>query len=48
MLMLTLVGFQPYYLRGEGFGGRTIAPDLFLLVLIHGVATTAWMVLFLL
>jgi hypothetical protein len=47
MLLVTFVGFQPFYLRGEGMGGRTISPELFLLVLVHGAAMTAWMILFL-
>ncbi len=47
MLMITFVGFQPFYLGGEGMGGRTISPQLFSLVLVHGVAMTAWMILFL-
>ena len=47
MLVLALVGFQPFYLRGEGMGGRTISAQLFPLVLAHGAFTTAWFVLFL-
>ena len=47
MLVLAFVGFQPFYLRGEGMGGRVIAPPLFPLVLVHGAAMTAWVVLFL-
>jgi len=47
MLAITFIGFRPYYLGGEGMGGRQIAPALFTLVLAHAVALTAWMVLFL-
>src|SRR5262245_60834121 len=46
MLMIMLVGFRPYYLRGEGMGGRKISPQLVTLVLVHGAAMTAWLVLF--
>ena len=46
ILMVTFAGFQPFYLRGEGMGGRTIAPHLLLLVIVHGAAMTAWMVMF--
>ncbi|MGI8732241.1 MAG: hypothetical protein ACR2LM_02940 [Pyrinomonadaceae bacterium] len=47
MLAVMLTGFYPYYLRGEGMGGRKISPQLLTLVLIHGAAMTAWVVLFL-
>ena len=47
MLVIAFVGFQPFYLRGEGMGGRTISPQLFALVLVHGGAMTAWVILFL-
>lgn len=47
MLYVAFTGFQPFYLRGKGMGERVIAPEIFPLVLIHGVALSAWMVLFL-
>jgi hypothetical protein len=47
LLMLMLAGFHPFYLRGEGMGGRKISPQLLTLVVIHGTAMTAWVVLFL-
>lgn len=47
ILVLTFVGFQPYYLRGQGFGDRTIAPEMFWWVLVHGGASSAWVALFL-
>ncbi len=46
MLVITVVGFQRYYLAGEGAGGRHIAPKLFTLVAVHGIALTGWMVVF--
>jgi hypothetical protein len=47
MLMVTFLGFQPFYFGGKGMGGRTISPQLLPLVLVHGAAMTAWMILFL-
>jgi hypothetical protein len=47
MLAIAFAGFQPYYLAGEGMGGRQIAPELFTPVLVHAIALTGWMVLFL-
>jgi hypothetical protein len=47
MLAITFAGFQPYYLAGEGMSGRHIAPELFTPVLVHAIALTGWMVLFL-
>jgi hypothetical protein len=47
LLSLTFAGFHPFYLRGEGMAGRKISPQLFPLVLVHGAAMTAWMILFL-
>ncbi len=41
ILMITLVGFQPFYFRGEGMGGRKISPQLFPLVVLHGASMTA-------
>ena len=46
MLLIMIAGFYPYYLRGEGQGGRTISSDLSTLVFIHGGAMTTWMILF--
>lgn len=47
MILIMFAGFYPYYLRGEGEGGRVIDTELVTLVLIHGGSLTAWMVLFL-
>ena len=47
LLVIVFVGFQPFYFRGEGMGGRIISAQLFPLVLVHGAFTTAWFVLFL-
>ncbi|MEQ5788379.1 hypothetical protein J3454_10780 [Erythrobacter sp. NFXS35] len=45
MLALTIIGFAPFYLRGNGFGERSITPWLVPLVVVHGVAMTGWIVL---
>jgi hypothetical protein len=47
ILAITLVGFQPFYLRGDGMAGRKIAPQLFPLVAAHGALMTAWVIMFL-
>jgi hypothetical protein len=47
ILTITVVGFQPFYLRGEGMAGRRIPPQMFPLVAVHGALMTAWVVLFL-
>lgn len=45
MLALTIIGFAPFYLRGNGFAERMISPPLVPLVVVHGAALTSWMVL---
>lgn len=47
ILLITLAGFWPFYIAGEGMRGRKISPQLFPLVLVHGTAMTAWVTLFL-
>ena len=47
MLAVMVAGFHPYYLRGESLAGRKIAPPLTTLVLVHGTAITAWLMMFL-
>jgi len=47
LLLITFKGFQPFYLAGEGMGGRKISPQILPLVIVHGTAMTAWVVLFL-
>lgn len=47
LLVLTFLGFQPYYLHGLAHGGREIAPPMKAIVLAHAVAMSAWIVLFL-
>lgn len=47
VLVLMFLGFAQYYLHGKGFGGRDLAPPLRNLLLFHGIAMTAWVLLFL-
>ena len=44
---LVMLGITFAAFAGEGMSGRQIAPELFALVLVHAVALTGWMVLFL-
>jgi len=45
-LSATLIGFMPFFTKGEGMGGRQIPPDFFALVLAHGMLLTTWIMLF--
>lgn len=44
-LVIMFVGFSAFYTSGHGEGGRIIAPDIYSVVLVHGMAVTAWYVL---
>lgn len=44
-LLVTFVGFMPFYTSGRGQNDRVIAPEIFTLVAVHGLAITAWYVL---
>jgi len=46
ILVLMFLGFQRYYLRGQAFPEREIAPPMRTLILLHATAMTAWVVLF--
>jgi hypothetical protein len=45
-LVLMLVGFHAFYLRGAGFENRQIDPRIFVLDAMHGTAIALWFVLF--
>lgn len=47
MVAITVAGFHPFYIRGEGMAGRKISPELLPPVIVHGAAMTAWVVVFL-
>lgn len=44
-LIVMFVGFMPFYTSGRGQHDRVIAPAIFTLVAVHGLAITAWYVL---
>ena len=47
IVVLTVIGFLPFYTRAEGMAGRKIASELFALVAIHGAFMTIWVFVFL-
>ncbi|MCC7407070.1 MAG: hypothetical protein IT442_03305 [Phycisphaeraceae bacterium] len=48
MLAYTLIGFQLFYFHGQSYPGRPITPPIRTLVIAHGVAMAAWIILFIL
>ena len=40
ILLTTLVGFMPFFSSGRAFGGREIEPGIFVLVVVHGEASS--------
>lgn len=47
LLLITFLGFQQFYLHGQAYPTHPIAPPIKGLIITHGVAMTAWMLLFL-
>lgn len=47
MLVLVFAGFQLFYLQGRAYPGRPLTPPIRTVVIAHGIAMTAWMILFL-
>jgi len=47
ILVLSVIGFWPFYSRGLAFGDRTISPEILPLVRVHAAAMSAWVILFL-
>ncbi len=47
LLILMFLGFQQFYLHGRAFPGRQLTPPIRTLLILHGVAMTVWMLLFL-
>lgn len=45
LLLCTLIGFRFFYLQGNAFPNRPIAPPIRGIVFIHGALMTAWMLL---
>lgn len=46
LFILMFVGFQLFYLQGKAYPGRPLTPPIRTVVILHGVAMTAWMILF--
>lgn len=44
-LVIMFVGFSAFYMSGHGAGGRVIDPGIMRVVIVHGLAITAWYVL---
>jgi hypothetical protein len=44
-LVIMLVGFAAFYTSGRGEHGRVIAPEIMMVVIVHGMAITAWYIL---
>ncbi len=48
LFVLMFLGFRQFYLHGRAVSGQALAPAVSTLLIVHGVAMTTWMVLFLL
>ena len=46
LLILAFLGFQQFYLHGKAYPGRELAPPIRTLLILHGIAMSAWMLLF--
>lgn len=47
LLILMLLGFQQFYLYGNAFPNRPLAPPIRMLIIAHGVAMSVWVLLML-
>jgi len=47
LLLITLLGFQQFYLHGRAYPAHPLAPPVKGLLIAHGTAMTAWILLFL-
>lgn len=47
MLVLVYLGFHHFYNQGRAYPGRDLTPPIRTLLILHGVAMTLWMILFL-
>lgn len=45
LLVLTIVGFQQFFLRGRAYPDRELTPPIRTLIVLHGVAMSGWMAL---
>lgn len=48
LLVLTLMGFQAFYLHGKAYPNRELIPPIRTLLILHGTGMSAWVLLFLL
>jgi hypothetical protein len=46
LLVLTFLGFQEFYLRGQAYPAHPIAPPIRGIIVAHGVSMTCWILLF--
>lgn len=42
MLVLTIIGFRHFFFHGQSHPGREIPPPIRWLIIVHGMATSAW------
>jgi hypothetical protein len=47
LFVLMFLGFRQFYLHGHAVSGQALPPPVSTLLIVHGVAMTTWMVLFL-
>lgn len=45
LLVLSYLGFQLFYLHGQAYPGRPLTPPIRTVVIAHGVAMSAWVIL---
>lgn len=45
LLLLVFVGFQDFYLHGQAYPGRPLTPPIRTVLVVHGIAMTAWVLL---
>lgn len=46
LLVLVFLGFQLFYLQGHAYPGRPLTPPIRNVVIAHGIAMSAWIILF--
>jgi hypothetical protein len=48
VLVISAIGFRSFYLQGKGFGGNPLTHQIVPLILVHALAMSGWVLLFLL
>tara|TARA_R110001592_G_scaffold23522_2_gene92205 strand:- start:48 stop:827 length:780 start_codon:yes stop_codon:yes gene_type:complete len=46
LFLLMFLGFQQFYVHGKAYPGRELTPPIRTLIILHGVAMSTWMLLF--